>query len=188
MSIGCFLKLKLQLKFHCTHGTATTNKPLLYGFSNCSATVYTKYNVLWPTAKTEVGEKLKSSLLTTAWDSAMKVAVADLEGAQWVPWNPSFEGLPSRILCANMLLARCIRSQWECWFPPCLTWITSCFAAFATRSAVLPLIHETQRLGLAVGRSSNGFHPKITPETISGCQKSSWGACSQTPPLAVHAI
>ena len=25
-------------------------------------------------------------------------AVADLEGVPWVPWNPPFEGLPSRIL------------------------------------------------------------------------------------------
>ena len=26
------------------------------------------------------------------------VSVADLEGVPWVPWNPSFEGLPSRVL------------------------------------------------------------------------------------------
>ena len=30
--------------------------------------------------------------------------VADPEGVQWVPWNPSFEGLPSKILCANVLV------------------------------------------------------------------------------------
>ena len=29
--------------------------------------------------------------------------VADPEGVHWVPWNPSFEGLPSKILCANVL-------------------------------------------------------------------------------------
>ena len=28
-------------------------------------------------------------------------SVADPEGVQWVPWNPSLEGLPSKILCAN---------------------------------------------------------------------------------------
>ena len=36
-------------------------------------------------------------------------AVADLGGGggfQWVPWNPSFEGLPSKILCANILQLR----------------------------------------------------------------------------------
>ena len=31
-------------------------------------------------------------------------SVADPEGVQWVPWNPAFEGLPSKILCANVLL------------------------------------------------------------------------------------
>ena len=30
-------------------------------------------------------------------------AVADPEGVPWVLWNPSFEGLPSKILCANVL-------------------------------------------------------------------------------------
>ena len=30
-------------------------------------------------------------------------SVADPEGVQWVPWNPSFEVLPSKILCANVL-------------------------------------------------------------------------------------
>ena len=29
--------------------------------------------------------------------------MADPEEVQWVPWNPSFEGLPSKILCANVL-------------------------------------------------------------------------------------
>ena len=28
--------------------------------------------------------------------------VADPEGVPWVLWNPSFEGLPSKILCANV--------------------------------------------------------------------------------------
>ena len=31
-------------------------------------------------------------------------SVADPEGVQQVPWNPSFEGLPSKILCANVPL------------------------------------------------------------------------------------
>ena len=31
-------------------------------------------------------------------------AVADPEGVQWVPWNPTFKGLPSKIsVCANVL-------------------------------------------------------------------------------------
>ena len=29
-------------------------------------------------------------------------AVADLEGVEWVPWNPPFEGLPSRILSKSV--------------------------------------------------------------------------------------
>ena len=29
-------------------------------------------------------------------------AVADPERVPYVPWNPSFEGLPSKILCANV--------------------------------------------------------------------------------------
>ena len=38
-------------------------------------------------------------------------AVADPEGVHWVPWNPSFEELPSKILCANILRTR--RSHWS---------------------------------------------------------------------------
>ena len=38
-------------------------------------------------------------------------AVADLEGVHWVPWNPSFEGLPLKILCANVL--RTLRPHWS---------------------------------------------------------------------------
>ena len=37
--------------------------------------------------------------------------VADPEGVPWVLWNPSFEGLPSKILCANVL--RTLRSHWS---------------------------------------------------------------------------
>ena len=33
--------------------------------------------------------------------------MADPEGVPWVPWNPSFEGLPSKILCANILCTLC---------------------------------------------------------------------------------
>ena len=29
-------------------------------------------------------------------------AVADPEGVLWVLWNPSFEGLPSKMLCTNV--------------------------------------------------------------------------------------
>ena len=32
-------------------------------------------------------------------------------GVPWVPWNPSFEGLPSKILCANIL--RTLLSHWS---------------------------------------------------------------------------
>ena len=34
---------------------------------------------------------------------ALFISVADPEGVPWVPWNPSFEGLPSKILCENVL-------------------------------------------------------------------------------------
>ena len=37
--------------------------------------------------------------------------VADPERVHWVPWNPSFEELPSKILCANILCTR--RSHWS---------------------------------------------------------------------------
>jgi len=37
--------------------------------------------------------------------------VADPEGVPWVLWNPSFEGLPSKILCANVL--RTLPSHWN---------------------------------------------------------------------------
>ena len=37
--------------------------------------------------------------------------VADPEGVPWVPWNPSFEGLPLKILCANVLCK--LRSHWS---------------------------------------------------------------------------
>ena len=40
------------------------------------------------------------------------------------------------------------------------------------KCTIAPLILETQQLGLAVGSSSNIFHHKITPETISEGQKS----------------
>ena len=47
----------------------------------------------------------------------------------------------------------------------------------------MPLILETQQLGLAVDPSSNFFHHKITPETISEGQKSKifLGEHPQTP-------
>ena len=35
----------------------------------------------------------------------LKYTVADPEG---VPWNPAFEELPSKLLCANVLLTLCI--------------------------------------------------------------------------------
>ena len=37
--------------------------------------------------------------------------VADPEGVHWVPWNPSFEELPSKILCVNILRTR--RPHWS---------------------------------------------------------------------------
>ena len=37
--------------------------------------------------------------------------MADPEGVPLVPWNPSFEGLLSKILCANVL--RKLRSHWS---------------------------------------------------------------------------
>ena len=44
-------------------------------------------------------------------DGEIVQAVADPEGVHWVPWNPSFEELPSKILCANILRTR--RSHWS---------------------------------------------------------------------------
>ena len=38
-------------------------------------------------------------LLGHTWNTA----VADPEGVPWVPWNPSFEGLLSKMLSANVL-------------------------------------------------------------------------------------
>ena len=35
------------------------------------------------------------------------LSVADLEGVPWVPWNPSFEELALKILCANILRPHC---------------------------------------------------------------------------------
>ena len=43
--------------------------------------------------------------------STQTLAVADPEGVHWVPWNPSFEELPSKILCANIQRTR--RSHWS---------------------------------------------------------------------------
>ena len=31
----------------------------------------------------------------------MYYTVVDPEGVPWVPWNPAFEGLPSKLLCAT---------------------------------------------------------------------------------------
>ena len=36
---------------------------------------------------------LSTSMVVRAW-----LSVADLEGVPWVPWNPSFERLPSFLL------------------------------------------------------------------------------------------
>ena len=44
-------------------------------------------------------------------DQNLWSSVADPEGVHWVPWNPSFEELPSKILCANILRTR--RSHWS---------------------------------------------------------------------------
>ena len=43
-------------------------------------------------------EVLKSSGITVK-DHGDKPAVADPEGVHWVPWNPSFEELPLKMLC-----------------------------------------------------------------------------------------
>ena len=37
--------------------------------------------------------------------------VADPEGVPWVPWNPSLDGLPSKILCAKVV--RTLRTHWS---------------------------------------------------------------------------
>ena len=105
-------------------------------------------------------------------------------------------GLPSKILCANVPHTLYVYSR----TPTPRVLISprlSCFAASAAQGGVSPLILRalTQQLGLAVGPSSNFFHPKITPETISENQKSKifrvWGggACSQTPvPLYIAGV
>ena len=40
-----------------------------------------------------------------------RFTVADPEGVPWVPWNPSFKGLPSKILCNNILST--LHSHWS---------------------------------------------------------------------------
>ena len=44
-------------------------------------------------------------LIATVWQSIVLTSVADPEGVPWVLWNPSFQGLSSKIpvLCANVL-------------------------------------------------------------------------------------
>ena len=68
--------------------------------------------------------------------------VADLEGFSWVPWNPSFEGLPSKILCANVLCT--LRPHWNnaeaTLISPRLTQITTWLAASASQTRITPLI------------------------------------------------
>ena len=51
--------------------------------------------------------------LATVWQSIVLTSVANPEGVPWVLWNPSFEGLPSKIpvLCVNVL--RTLRSHWS---------------------------------------------------------------------------
>ena len=46
--------------------------------------------------------KVITLALPTLLGMLVKTAVADPEGVPYVPWNPSFEGLPSKILCANV--------------------------------------------------------------------------------------
>ena len=41
----------------------------------------------------------------------MGKSVVDLEGVPWVPRNPTFEGLPLKILCANVLCT--LRPHWS---------------------------------------------------------------------------
>ena len=43
-----------------------------------------------------VGENLEGLFAQEGYE-----AVADPEGVPWVPWNPSFEGLSSKILCGK---------------------------------------------------------------------------------------
>ena len=49
-----------------------------------------------------VRTKLSYSLLSQFLQEYMTRPVADLEGVPWVPWNPSFEGLPLRILSKSV--------------------------------------------------------------------------------------
>ena len=49
--------------------------------------------------------------LATVWQSIVLTSVANPEGVPWVLWNPSFEGLPSKILFANVLCT--LRSHWS---------------------------------------------------------------------------
>ena len=60
-------------------------------------------------------------------------SVADLEGVPWVPWKPSFEGLPSKILCANVLyIAHCC---------PSVQTITAVPTSFLTTSTIVKSLH-----------------------------------------------
>ena len=54
------------------------------------------------------GPRSPTRLGIRSQDLGLPNAVADPEG---VPWNPSFEGLPSKILCANVLPT--LRSHWS---------------------------------------------------------------------------
>jgi len=116
------------------------------------------------------------------------LSVADLEGFHGFHRTPLLKGCLWKyyVQSANVLRMLYPHTAWECWFPPRLTWITSCFAASATRSAVTPLIPETQQQGLVVGLSSNLFSSQnYTRNNLRGSeiQKFLVGhACPQTPP------
>ena len=89
--------------------------------------------------------------------------VADPEGVPWVPQNPSFEGLPSKILCTNVLLhshwsyalqLHCIQQK-----RTCVSLIISClkklFDAHGLRARIMSKASERIKSKSCVAPSAN---------------------------------
>ena len=73
--------------------------------------------VIWSKLKLEVNK----------WGNASR-PVVDLEGVPWVPWNPTFEGLPLKILCVNVL--HTLRPHWSHAEAACFTIAYTCVFKF----------------------------------------------------------
>ena len=89
--------------------------------------------------------------------------VADPEGVPWVPWNPSFEGLPSKILCANVLLCshwsyalqlHCIQQKRTC-VSSIISFINKLFVAHGLRARIMSKASERIKSKSCVAPSAN---------------------------------